>query len=141
MAQHRLCGKRWLIANIHWIIEKVREFRKNIHFCFIDYAKAFGCVDDNKLWKILKEVEMQDHLTFLLRNFYVGQETTVRTRHGTMNLFKIGKEDIKVVYCHLAYITYMQSTSNEMQGWMNHKMESRFPRELSTTSDMQMIPL
>ena len=81
------------------------------------------------------------HITCLLRNFYVGQETTVRTRHGTMNLFKIGKEDIKVVYCHLAYITYMQSTSNEMQGWMNHKMESRFPRELSTTSDMQMIPL
>ena len=70
------------IVNIHWIIEKAREFQKNIYFCFIDYAKAFGCVDHNKLWGILKEMGIPDHLTCLLRNLYVGQETTVRTGHG-----------------------------------------------------------
>ena len=71
------------IANIHWMIKKAREFQKNIYFCFIDYAKAFDCVDHNKLWKILKEMEMPDHLTCLLINLYVGQEATVRTGHGT----------------------------------------------------------
>ena len=70
------------ITNIHWIIEKVREFQKNIYFCFIDYAKAFDYVDHNKLWKILKEVGLPDHLTCLLRNLYTGQEATVRTGHG-----------------------------------------------------------
>ena len=79
------------IANIHWIIEKAREFQKNIYFCFIDYAKAFDCVDHNKLWKILKETEIPDHLTFLLRNLCAGQEATVRTGHGTMDWFQIGK--------------------------------------------------
>ena len=72
-----------LPANILWIIEKPREFQKNIYFCFIDYAKAFNCVDHNKLWKILKEVGTPDHLTCLLRNLYASQETTVRTEHGT----------------------------------------------------------
>ena len=71
------------IANIHWITEIAREFQKNIYFCFIDYGKAFDCVDHNKLWKILQEVEMPDHLTWLLRNLYAGQEATVRTGHGT----------------------------------------------------------
>ena len=98
-------------------------------------------MDHKNRLNILNEMGIPDHITCLLRNLYVGQETTVRTRHGTMDLFKIGKEDIKVVYCHPAYITYMQSTSSEMPGWMNHKLESRFPREISTTSDMQMIPL
>ena len=70
-------------ANIHWIFEKAREFQKNIYFCFIDYAKAFHCVDHNKLWKILKEMGIPDHLTCLLRNLYAGQEATVRTGHGT----------------------------------------------------------
>ena len=79
------------IANIQWIIEKAREFQKNIYFCFIDYAKAFDCVDHNKLWKILKDMGIQDHLTCLLRNLYAGQEATVRTGHGTMNWFQIGK--------------------------------------------------
>ena len=79
------------IANICWIIEKAREFQKIIYFCFIDYAKDFDCVDHNKVWKILKEMGMQDHLTCLLRNLYAGQEATVRTRHGTMNQFQIGK--------------------------------------------------
>ena len=79
------------IANICWIIEKAREFQKNIYFCFIDYAKAFDGVDHNKLWKILKNVGMLDHLTCLLRNLYAGQEATVRTEHGTTDWFQIRK--------------------------------------------------
>ena len=84
-------GTRDQIANICWIIEKAREFQKNIYFCFIDYAKAIDCVDDNKLWKILKEMGIPDHLTCLLRNLYEGQEATVRTGHGTTDWFQIGK--------------------------------------------------
>ena len=84
-------GTRGQIANICWITEKAREFQKNIYFCFIDYAKAFDCVDNNKLWKILKEVEIPDHLTCLLRNLYTGQEATVRTGHGTTDWFQIEK--------------------------------------------------
>ena len=80
------------IANIHWIIEKAREFQKNTYFCFIDYAKAFDCVDHNKLWKLLKEMEIPDHLTCLLRYLYAGQEATVRTGHGTTDGFQIGEE-------------------------------------------------
>ena len=80
------------IANIHWIVEKAREFLKNIYFCFIDYTKAFGWVDHNKLWKrILQEMGIPDHLTCLLRNLYADQKATVRTGHGTMDWFKIGK--------------------------------------------------
>ena len=79
------------IANIHWIIEKAREFQKNICFCFIDYAKAFDCVDHKKLWKILKEMGIPDHLTCLLRNLYAAQEATVRTGHGTTDWFHTGK--------------------------------------------------
>ena len=103
-------GTRDQIANILWIIEKEREFQKNIYFCFIDYAKAFDCVDHTKLWKILKDGNA-DHLICLLRNLYAGQEATVRTGHGTTDWFQIGKEYIKAVYCHPAYLTYMQSTS------------------------------
>ena len=84
-------GTRHQIDNIHWIIEKAREFQKNIYFCFIDYAKAFECVDHNKLWKILKEMGIPDHLTCFLRNLYAGQEATVRTGHGTTDWFQIGK--------------------------------------------------
>ena len=79
------------IANICWIMEKAREFQKNIYFCFIDYAKAFDCVDHNKLWKILQELGIPDHLTCLLRNLYAGQEATVRTGHGTTDWFQRGK--------------------------------------------------
>ena len=79
------------IANIHWIIEKAREFHKNIYFCLIDYAKAFDCVDHNKLWKSLQEMGIPDHLTCLLRNLYAGQEATVRTGHGTIDWFQIRK--------------------------------------------------
>ena len=85
-------GTRDQIANICWIMEKAREFQKYIYFCFIDYAKAFDCVDHNKLWKILQEMGIPDHLTSLLRNLYAGQEATVRTGHGTTDWFQIGKE-------------------------------------------------
>ena len=84
-------GTRVQIANIRWIIKKAREFQKNIYFCFIDYAKAFDCVGHNKLWKILKEMGISGHLTGLLRNLYAGQEATVRTGHGMINRFQIGK--------------------------------------------------
>ena len=85
-------GTRDQIANFHWIIKKAREFQKNIYFCFIDYAKAFDCVDHHKQWKILKEMRIPDHLTCLLRNLYAGQEATVRTGHGTTDWFQIRKE-------------------------------------------------
>ena len=84
-------GTRYQIANIHWIIKKPREFQKNIYFFFIDYAKAFDCVDHNKLWKILKEMVIPDYLTYLLRNLYTGQEATVRTGCGTTDWFQISK--------------------------------------------------
>ena len=99
------------IVNIGWIIKKEREFQKNIYFCFIDYAKAFDCVDHNKLWKILQEMGIPDHPTRLLRNLYAGQEATVRTGHGTTDWFQIGKGVGQAVYYHPAYLTSMQSTS------------------------------
>ena len=84
-------GTRDQIVNIHWIIEKAREFQKNVYFCFIDYAKVFDCVDHNQLWKVLQGVGIPDHLTCLLKNLYVGQEATARTKHGKMDWYKIGK--------------------------------------------------
>ena len=84
-------GTRDQIANIHWIIEKARGFQENIYFCFIEYAKAFDCVDHNKLWKILQEMGIPDHLTCLLRNLYEGQEATVRSGHGPTDWFQIGQ--------------------------------------------------
>ena len=105
-------GTRDQIANICWTIEKAREFQKNIYFCFIDYAKAFDCVDHNKLWKILQEMRIPDHLTCFLGNLYAGEEATVRTGHGTTDWFQIGKGvTSRLYYCHAAYLTYMQSTS------------------------------
>ena len=103
-------GIRHQIANIHWIIETAREFQKNIYFCFIAYPQTFDCVDHNKLWKILQEMGISDHLTCLLRGLYAGQEATelnMEQRTGS----KLGKVYVKAVYCHLAYLTYMQSTS------------------------------
>ena len=108
--------------------------------CFIDYDKVFDCVDHRKLWKILEEMGIPGHLTCLLRNLYAGQETTARTIHETMDGSKQGKEYIKIVYCHLDYLTYMQSTSCKMPDWMKHKLESRLPGEILITSDMQMTP-
>ena len=112
-------GTRDQIANIHWVIEKAREFQKNIYFCFIDYAKAFDCVDHNKLWKILQKRGIPDHLICLLRNLYAGQEATVRNGHGTTDWFQIRKGVHLAVYCRPAYLTYMLSASCKMpMNWM-----------------------
>ena len=118
-------GTRDQIANICWIMEKAREFQKNISFCFIDYFKAFDCVDHNKLWKILHEMGIPDHLTCLLRNLYAGQEAKLELDMEQQTDFKLGKEYIKAVYCQPAYLTYMQSTSRKMLGWVKHTLESR----------------
>ena len=103
-------GTRNHIANICWIIKKAREFQKKIYFCFIDYDKAFDCMDHNQLWKILQEMGIPNHLTCLLRNMYAGQEATVRAGQETQTGSKLGKEYIKAVYCHPDYLIYMQST-------------------------------
>ena len=104
-------GTRDQIANIRWIIKKARELQKNTYFCFIDYAKAFDCVDHDKLWKSLKEMGIPDHLTCLLRNLYASQEATVRTGHGTTDWFQIGKGVHKGCILYPAYLIHMQSTS------------------------------
>ena len=104
-------GTRDQIVSISWIMEKATEFQKNIGFCFIDYAKAFDCVDHHKLWKILKEMGIPDHLPCTLISLYAGQEAADRTGHGTTDWFQIGKGVRHPVYCHPAYITSMQSTS------------------------------
>ena len=118
---------------------KKQEFQKNIYFCFIDYAKALDCVDHQNLWKILQEMGIPDHLTHLLRNLYAGQEKTeldMEQQTGS----KSRKEYIKAVYCHPAYLTYMQSTSWKTLGWMRHKLEARLQGEISITSEMQITP-
>ena len=135
-------GTREKIANICWIIEKERELHENIYFCFIGYAKIFDYVDYNKLWKILKEMGIWCHLTCLLRKLCADQEETISNRKWNNRLdSKLGKEYVKAVYCHPAYLTSMQSISCEMPGWMNYKLESRFPGEISTISEMQLIPV
>ena len=103
-------GTRDQIANICWIVKKAREFQKNIYFCFIDYAKAFNCVDHHKLWKILKEMGIPDHLTCLLRNCMQVKKQQSEPDREQWTGFKSRKEYIKAVYCHFAYLTYMQST-------------------------------
>ena len=142
------------IANIRWIMEKAREFQKNIYFCFIDYAKAFDSVDHNKLWKILKEIEIPDQFSQYQTSSHISQETTLPVSweilcrsKSKLELeleqqtgSKSGKEYVKALYCHPAYLTYMQSTSWETLGWKKHKLESRLPGEISITSDMQMTP-
>ena len=126
--------------NIRWIIEKARDFQKNIYFCFIDYAKAFVCVDYNKLWKILKVKGIPDHLTCLLRNLYAGQEATVRTRHETTNWFQIRKgvhQGCILSPCLFnLYAEYIMWNARLMK----HKLESRLLWEISITSDTQIIP-
>ena len=104
-------GTRDQIVNIHWIIKKEKEFQKNIYFCFIDYAKAFDCVDHNELWKILQEMGIPDHLICLLRNLYAGQEQQLEMDTEQQTSSKSGKEYVKAVDCHPAYLTSMQSTS------------------------------
>ena len=125
------------IAKIHWIMEKAREFQKNIYFCFIDYAKAFDCVDHKKLWKILKEMGIPGHLTCLLRNLYAGQEATVRTGHGTTDWFQIWKGVHQG--CILSPCLFNLHAEYIMRN-VGHKLESRLPGEISITSDMQMTP-
>ena len=112
------------IANICWIIKKAREWQKNIYFHFIEYAKAFDCVNHNKLWKILQEKGIPDHLTCLLRNLYAGQEATVRTGHGKTDWLQIRKGVHQGCILSLCLLNFIQSTSCEMPGWMKHKLES-----------------
>ena len=133
-------GTRDQIANICWIIKKARAFQKNIYFCFIDYAKAFDCVDHNKLWKILKEMGISDHLTCLLRNLYTGQEATVKTGHGTTDWFQIGKGVHQGCILSPCLFNLYAEYIMRMLGWKKHKLESRLPGEISITSDMQMGP-
>ena len=123
-------GTRDQIPNICWIMEKAREFQKNIYFWFIDYAKALDCVDHNKLWKILKEMVTPDCLTCLLRSLYASQEATVRTGCGTTDWFQIGKGVYQGCILSPYLFNYMQSRSWEMLGWMKHKLESRLLGEI-----------
>ena len=117
-------------------MEKAREFQKNIYFCFTDYAKAFDSVDHNKLWKILQEMGIPDHLTCLLRNLYEGQEATFRTGHGTTDWFQIGKG----VHQGGILSPCLFNLYAETLDWKKQKLESRLPGEISITSDMQMTP-
>ena len=129
------------IANIHWIIKKAREFQKNIYFYFIDCAKAFDCVDHNKLWEILQEMGILDHVTCLLRNLYIGQEATVRTGHGTTDWFQIGKGVRQgCILSPCLFNLYAEYIMKKIPVWMKHKLESRLLGEMSITSDMQMTP-
>ena len=133
-------GTRDQIASIHWIIKKAREFQKNIYFCFINYAKAFDCVDHTKLWKILKEMGIPDHLTCLLRNLYAGQEATVRTGCETTDRFQIGKGVRQgcilspcLFYLYVEYIMRNAGLEETQAG-------IKIAGEISITSDMQMTP-
>ena len=124
-------GIRDQIANICWIIKKAREFQKNTYLCFIDYAKAFDCVDHNRLWKIFQEMGIADHLTCLLRILYAVQEATDRTGHGTTDWFQIRKGVGPGCILSPCSFKCMQSTLCKMLGWMKHKLESRLPGEIS----------
>ena len=125
-------------ASIHWIFKKAREFQKNICFCFIDYAKAFDYADHKKLWKILKEMGIPDHLTCLLRNVHAGQEATVRTGHGTTDWFQIGKGVHQGCILSPCLFNFYAEYIMRTMGWKKHMLESRLPGEISITSDMQI---
>ena len=134
-------GSRDQTANIHWVIKKAKEFQKNIYFCFIDYTKAFDSVDHNKLWQSLQEIEIPDHLTCLLRNLLQVKKQQLEQNMEQQTGSKQGKEYVKAVYCHPAYLTYMHSTYwAEMLDWMKCELKSRLLGEISITSDMQMTP-
>ena len=122
------------------MMEKAREFQKNIYFCFLDYAKAFDCVDPNKLWKILKEMGIPDHLTCLLRNPYAGQEATVRPGHGTTDWFQIGKGIRQGCILSPCLFNFYAEYIMETLSWKKHKLESSLLGEISITSYMQMTP-
>ena len=128
-------GIRDQIANIHCVIEKAAEFQKNIYFCFFDYIKAFDCVDHNKMWKFLRKGN--------IRPSYLPPVKPVQFRKKQLDPdmeqwtgSELGAACVRAVYCHPGYFTYMQNTSCEMPGWMNHKLKSRLPGEMSITSDM-----
>ena len=133
-------GSRDQIAKFHWIIEKARELQKNIYFYSIDYTKAFDCVDDNKMWKILKEMGIPDHLTCLLRNLYAGQEATVKTRHGTTHWFQIGKGVCQG--CILSSCLFNLHADYIMRNaWLDEAQAGiKIPRRTINTSDMQITP-
>ena len=118
-------GTRDQIANMCWIIGKTKEFQKNICFCFTDYTKAFDCVDHNKLWKILKERGIPDHLTYLLRNLYAGQEATVRTEHGTTDWFQTRKPVCQGCILSLYLINFYEEYIMQMTAWMKLKTAGR----------------
>ena len=121
-------------------LKKPESSRKNIYFCFMDDAKAFDCVDQNKLWKILQEMGIPAHMTCLLRNLYAGQEQQLELGMEWQTGSKSRNEYVKTVYCHSTYLTYMQSTSYVILSQMNCKLQSRLLGEISITSDMQMTP-
>ena len=133
-------GTRDQLTNICWIIETSRELQKNI-FSFTEYAKDFDYVDHNKLWEILQEKEIPEHLTCLLRNLYAGQEAIVSMGHGTIDWFQIGKGVHKGCILSPCLFIYIQNASYKMPDWMNHQLESRLLGEISTTSHMQMPSL
>ena len=118
--------------------KKQENSRKTSPSVSLTTTKAFDCVDHNKLWKILKEMEIPEHLTCLLRNLYAGQEAALDMGQWTSS--KLGKEYVKTIYCHPAYLTYVQNTSCKILGWMKPKLDSRFLGEISITSVMQMTP-
>ena len=121
MATGTLRSKKGRDRMICWITEKAREFQKYIYFCFMDYAKAFDCVDHNKLWKLLKEMGVADHLTCLPRNLMQVKKQQLEPDMEQWTGSKLGKEYVKALYCHPVYLTYMQSTSCKMPGWMKYK--------------------
>ena len=131
------------IASIRWIIEKAKEFQKNIYFCFIDYAKAFDCVDHHKLWKILKEMGVPDHLTCFLRNLYRGQEETVRNEHGTIDWFQIGKGVhqgcILSPYLFNLYAEYIMRNSGLDEAQAGIKIAGRNINNLRYTHDTTLM--
>ena len=132
-------GTRDQIANICWITRKAREFQENIYFCFTDYAKAFDCVDHNKLENSSRDGNSRPLPASWITCIQVKKqqlELNMEQQTGS----KSGKEQVEAIYCHPAYLTYMQTTSCEMLGWMKHKLESILLREISITSDMQMTP-
>ena len=133
-------GTRDQIANICWIMGKAREFQKNIYFCLIDYAKAFDCVVHNKLWKILKEVGIPDHLTCLLRNLYAGQEATVKTGHGTTDWFQVGKGACQGYILSPCLFNLSAEYIMRNAGVDEAQLESRLLGEIEISSDMQMTP-
>ena len=136
-------GTKHQIANICWIIKKAREFQKNIHFCFIDYAKAFDCVDHHKLWEILKEMGIPDHLTCVLRNLYAGQEATVRTRQRTTEWFQIGKgvcqDCILSPYLFNLYAEYIMRNAGLEEAQAGIKIAGRNINKLRYADDTTLM--